>query len=135
MLFDLITSAFVMAFGLAYRWLDENVISYIMNFFRGFEQALVMLTVITFLLIMVYMMIKHVKRLPKSYGIEIVDIFGKKIVLDGLRLDFLTYAAAKSYSQFYTNLYGERYQFQVIGRNRIVDPFNEIVDLLPREKK
>jgi hypothetical protein len=40
---------------------------------------LVMLTVIAFLLIMVYMMIKHVKRLPKYYGIEIVDIFGKRL--------------------------------------------------------
>ena len=38
---------------------------------------LVMLTVIAFLLIMVYMMIKHVKRLPKYYGIEIVDIWQK----------------------------------------------------------
>jgi hypothetical protein len=40
---------------------------------------LVMLTVIAFLLIMLYMMIKHVKRLPKYYGIEIVDIFGKRL--------------------------------------------------------
>ena len=104
-------------------------------FVRGFEHALVMLTVIAFLLIMVYMMIKHVKRLPKYYGIEIVDIFGKKTVLDGLRLNFVTYEAAKSYSQFYTNLYGKRYQFHVVGRNRIVDPFKEIVNLLPREKK
>jgi hypothetical protein len=135
MLFDFITSTFVMAFGLAYRWLEQNVISYILNFVRGFEQAVVMLTVIAFLLIMVYMMIKHAKRLPKSYGIEIVDIFGKKIFLEGLRLQFVTYDAAKSYSQFYTNLYGERYQFHVVGRNRIVDPVNEIVDLLPREKK
>jgi hypothetical protein len=47
---------------------------------------LVMLTVIAFLLIMVYMMIKHVKRLPKYYGIEIVDIFGKKIVLTEIGL-------------------------------------------------
>jgi hypothetical protein len=135
MLFDFITSTFVMAFGLAYRWLEQNVISYILNFVRGFEQALVMLTMVAFLLIMVYMMIKHVKRLPKSYGIEIVDIFGKKIFLEGLRLQFVTYDAAKSYSQFYTNLYGERYQFHVVGRNRIVDPVNEIVDLLSREKK
>ena len=66
-----------MAFGFAYRWLDQNVISYILNFVRGFEHALVMLTVIAFLLIMVYMMIKHVKRLPKYYGIEIVDIWQK----------------------------------------------------------
>jgi hypothetical protein len=103
MLFDFIISTFVMAFGLAYRWLEQNVISYIVNFVRGFEQALVMLTVIAFLLIMVYMMIKHVKRLPKLYMIEIVDIFGKKIFLEGLRLQFVTYDAAKSYSQFYTN--------------------------------
>lgn len=135
LLFDFITSTFVMAFGLAYRWLDQNVISYILSFVRGFEQALVMLTVIVFLLIMVYMMIKHVKRLPKYYGIEIVDIFGKKTVLDGLRLNFVTYEAAKSYSQFYTNLYGMRYRFHVVGRNRIVDPFKEMVNLLPREKK
>ena len=84
-----------MAFGLAYKWLDHNVLSHILIFIRGFEQALVMLTVITFLLIMVYMMFKHVKRLPKSYGIEIVDIFGKKIVVEGLRLQFVTYDARK----------------------------------------
>ena len=124
-----------MAFGLAYRWLEQNVISYILIFIRGFEQALVMLTVIAFLLIMVYMMIKHVKRLPKYYGIEIINIFGKKIVLDGLRLQFVTYDAAKSYAQFYTNLYGKRYQFHVFSRNRFEDPFNGKVNLLPREKK
>jgi hypothetical protein len=135
MLFDFITNTFVMAFGLAYRWLEQNVISYILIFIRGFEQALVMLTVIAFLLIMVYMMIKHVKRLPKYYEIEIIDIFGKKIVLDGLRLQFVTYDAAKSYSQFYTNLYGKRYQFLVVGRNRIEDRFSGKVNLLPREKK
>ena len=135
LLFNIITSTFVIAFGLAYRWLDQNVIGYILNFVRGFEHALVMLTVIVFLLFMVYMMIKHVKRLPKYYGIEIVDIFGKKTVLDGLRLNFVTYVAAKSYSQFYTSLYGKRYQFHVVGRNRIVNPIKEIVNLLPREKK
>jgi fumarate reductase subunit D len=128
MLFDFITSTFVLAFGLAYRWLDQNVISHILVFVRSFEQALVMLTVIAFLLIMVYMMIKHVKRLPKSYEIEIVDIFGKKMVIDGLRLQFATFAVAKSYSQYYTNLYGNPYQFRVVGRNRIVHPVSEIVD-------
>ena len=134
MLFDFITSTFVMAFGLAYRWLDQNVISHILIFVRGFEQALVMLTVIAFLLLMVYMMIKHVKRLPKSYKIEIVDIFGKKTVIDGLRLQFSTFDVAKSYSEFYANLYGKRYLFRVVGRNRIVDPVNERNDLLSRKK-
>ena len=123
-----------MAFGLAYRWLDQNVISYILIFVRGFEQALVMLTLIAFLLLMIYVMIKRVKRLPKSYVIEIVDIFGKKTVIDGLRLQFSTFDAAKSYSEFYANLYGQRYLFHVVGCNRIVDSVNERNDLLSRKK-
>jgi hypothetical protein len=135
MLFDFIIGTFVMAFGPAYRWLDQNVISYILVFVRGFEQALVMLTVIGFLLLMVYIMIKHVKRLPKSYRIEIIDIFGKKTVIDGLRLQFLTYDAAKSYSEFYANLYGNRYLFHVVGHNRIVDSVNERTDLLSRKPR
>ena len=134
MLFDFIISTFVMAFGLAYRWLDQNVISYILIFVRGFEQALVMLTLIAFLLLMIYVMIKRVKRLPKSYVIEIVDIFGKKTVIDGLRLQFSTFDAAKRYSEFYANLYGQRYLFHVVGRNRIVDSVNERNDLLSRKK-
>ena len=134
MLFDFIIGTFVMAFGLAYRWLDQNVISYILIFIRGFEHALVMLTVIAFLLLTIYIMIKRVKRLPKSYSIEIIDIFGKKTVIYGLRLQFVTYDAAKSYSEFYANLYGNRYLFHVVGRNRIVGPVNERTDLLSRKK-
>jgi hypothetical protein len=134
MLFDFIIGTFVMAFGLAYRWLDQNVISYILIFIRGFEHALVMLTVIAFLLLTIYIMIKRVKRLPKSYTIEIRDIFGKKTVIYGLRLQFVTYDAAKSYSQFYTSLYGNRYLFHVVGRNRIVDSVNERTDMLSRKK-
>jgi len=134
MLFDFIIGTFVMAFGLAYRWLDQNVISYILIFIRGFEHALVMLTVIAFLLLTIYIMIKRVKRLPKSYTIEIIDIFGKKTVIYGLRLQFVTYDAAKSYSEFYANLYGNRYLFHVVGRNRIVHSVNERTDLLSRKK-
>ncbi len=134
MLFDFIISALVIAFGFAYRWLEQNVITYILNFIRGFEHVLVMFAVIVFFLIIVSMMIKHVKRLPKSYVIEIVDLFGKKIVLDGLRLHFVTYDAAKSYSQFYANLYGKQYQFHVLGCNRIADSFTEKINHLPRVK-
>jgi hypothetical protein len=39
MLFDFKIGTFVMAFSLAYRWLDQNVISYILIFVRGFELA------------------------------------------------------------------------------------------------
>lgn len=134
MLFDFIITTFVMLFGFAYRWLEENVIRYILNFVRGFEHVLFMLAVIAFLLIIVYMLIKHVKRLPKSYVIEIVDVFGEKTIFDGLRLSFGTYNAAKSYSEFYSNLYGKQYKFRVVGHNRIADPFTEKVNLLSSEK-
>lgn len=134
MLFDFVITTFAMLFSLAYRWLEQNVISYILNFVRGFEQALMMLTVIAFLLIIVYMMIKHLKRLPKSYVIEIVDVFGEKNILDGLRQSFGTYDAAKSYSEFYSNLYGKQYKFRVVGHNRITDPSAEKPNL-PHSKK
>ncbi|MGI8834050.1 MAG: hypothetical protein ACR2IS_15615 [Nitrososphaeraceae archaeon] len=55
------------------------------------------------------------KKLPKYYVIKIVDIFGRSIILEDLRLNFSTYDAAKSYSQFYSALFAEQYRFQVTG--------------------
>jgi hypothetical protein len=122
-IFDLIINTFVALFGVAYRWLEQNVINYVLNFVRGFEHVLVMFVAVAFLLITVYIIVNHVKRLPKSYIIEIVDVFGEQVNIDSLRHSFTTYEAAKSYSQFYTNLYGKQYKFRVVGRNRIADPF------------
>lgn len=123
MIFDLIINTFVKLFGVTYRWLEQNVINYVLNFVRGFEHVLVMFVAVAFLLITVYIIVNHVKRLPKSYIIEIVDVFGERVNIDSLRHSFTTYEAAKSYSQFYTNLYGKQYKFRVVGRNRIADPF------------
>lgn len=123
MIFDLIINTFVALFGVTYRWLEQNVINYVLNFVRGFEHVLVMFVAVAFLLITVYIIVNHVKRLPKSYIIEIVDVFGERVNIDSLRHSFTTYEAAKSYSQFYTNLYGKQYKFRVVGRNRIADPF------------
>ncbi|MFI5423887.1 MAG: hypothetical protein WBY28_05015 [Nitrososphaeraceae archaeon] len=122
-IFDLIINTFVALFGVTYRWLEQNVINYVLNFVRGFEHVLVMFVAVAFLLITVYIIVNHVKRLPKSYIIEIVDVFGERVNIDSLRHSFTTYEAAKSYSQFYTNLYGKQYKFRVVGRNRIADPF------------
>jgi hypothetical protein len=122
-IFDLIINTFVALFGVTYRWLEQNVINYVLNFVRGFEHVLVMFVAVAFLLITVYIIVNHVKRLPKSYIIEIVDVFGERVNIESLRHNFTTYEAAKSYSQFYTNLYGKQYKFRVVGRNRIADPF------------
>ena len=134
MIFDLILNTFVALFGIAYRWLEQNVINYVLNFVRGFEHVLVMFVAVAFLLITVYIIVNHVKRLPKSYIIEIVDVFGERVNIDSLRHSFTTYDAAKSYSQFYTNLYGKQYKFRVVGRNRIADPFIKKINTLSNEK-
>ena len=79
------------------------------------------LTVVAFLLIIIYMTIKQLKKLPKFYTIEIEDIYGNRATIDGLRTNFTTFAAAKSYAHFYSNLYGMQYKFRIVGRNRILD--------------
>ena len=134
MIFDLIVNTFVGLFGIAYRWLEQNVINYVLNFVRGFEHVLVMFVAVAFLLITVYIIVNHVKRLPKSYIIEIVDVFGERVNIDSLRHSFTTYEAAKSYSQFYTNLYGKQYKFRVVGRNRIADPFIKKINTLSNDR-
>jgi hypothetical protein len=133
-IFDFIMNTFVALFGIAYRWLEQNVINYVLNFVRGFEHVLVMFVAVAFLLITVYIIVNHVKKLPKSYIIEIVDVFGERVNIDSLRHSFTTYEAAKSYSQFYTNLYGKQYKFRVIGRNRIADPFVKKINTLSNER-
>ena len=113
MIFDSIIEIFVRYGGVLYRWFEQYVFNYFVNFGKGFEQVFVMLAIITFLLITVILLIKQVKKLPKHYVIKIVDIFGRTIILEDLRVNFRTYDAAKSYSQFYSALFGEQYRFRV----------------------
>lgn len=115
MMFGLIVSLFVRIFDIVYRWLDQNVIVNVLNFIKGFEQGIIIISAILFLLITIYVTVKHIKKLPQSYIIEITDIYNKKTAIDGLRLIFATYDAAESYARFYRNIFGEQYKFRVIG--------------------
>jgi hypothetical protein len=115
MIFDSIIETSVRFGSLLYRWFEQYVINYIVNFGKGFEQVFVMIAIITFLLLSVFLLIRQAKKLPKYYFIEIVDIFGRSIILDDLRVNFSTYDAAESYSQFYSTLFGEQYRFRVTG--------------------
>lgn len=103
------------------RWIEQNVINNFLEFLKSFEHILMVLTVVAFLLIIIYMTIKQLKNLPKYYTIEIEDIYGNKATIDGLRTNFTTFTAAKSYAHFYSNLYGMQYKFRIVGRNRILD--------------
>jgi hypothetical protein len=115
MIFNSIVETSVRFGSLLYRWFEQYVINYIVNFGKGFEQVFVMIAIITFLLLTVFLLIRQAKKLPKYYVIEIVDIFGRSIILDDLRVNFSTYDAAESYSQFYSALFGEQYRFRVTG--------------------
>ncbi|HKZ61290.1 MAG TPA: hypothetical protein VJZ68_02575 [Nitrososphaera sp.] len=74
-----------------------------------------MTVAVIFVLITVAMTIRQLRRLPKSYFIEIVDLDGRKTTVDGLRQIFSTYEAAESYARFYRKMYDRQYTFKVIG--------------------
>ena len=99
-------------------WLEHNIIDHILNFSRTFGNILVLIGVVIFLLILAYITIKHLKKLPKFYIIEVTDVFGNNIILEGIRTKFRTYDAAKSYSEFYSDIYKKQYKFNVIGSNQ-----------------
>jgi hypothetical protein len=103
------------------KWIEEYIINNVLEFVKSFEHVLMVLTVVAFFLIIIYMTMKQLKKLPKYYVIEIEDIYGNEAAVDGLRINFTTFTAAKSYAQFYTNLYGQQYKFRIVGRNRLLN--------------
>ncbi|HYY85525.1 MAG TPA: hypothetical protein VE594_00305 [Nitrososphaeraceae archaeon] len=103
------------------KWIEEYVINNVLEFVKSFEHVLMVLTVVAFFLIIIYMTMKQLKKLPKYYVIEIEDVYGNRAAVDGLRTNFTTFTAAKSYAQFYTNMYGQQYKFRIVGRNRLLN--------------
>ncbi len=106
---------FVKIFGIIYSWFENNIVDSFSTFFRVFGNALILVGAVIFLIIVVYMTIKNLKKLPKNYVIVTVDVYGNTVVLDGIRTKFSTFAAAKHYSDFYQELYKQQYKFSVIG--------------------
>ncbi|HEU4823732.1 MAG TPA: hypothetical protein VFS97_09945 [Nitrososphaeraceae archaeon] len=115
MLFDLVISICVKMFGITYNWLDNNMIASTFNFLRTFEYAIVIFCAIGFLLVTVLITLKQATKLPRSYVVEVIDVYGQRVVPEGLRLVFATYGAAESYSRLYRSMYSEQYEFRVLG--------------------
>jgi hypothetical protein len=86
-----------------------------MRFVKGFQHIVMLIAVIAFLLIIMLITIRQVKKLPLSYAILILDNHAEKIILPDLRLNFRKYEVAESYAQFYGDMYGQHYKFRVIG--------------------
>jgi len=114
-LLELILAVFVKVFTIAYKWLHDCLVVYFVNFVKGFEMAIIVIAVISFLLFNLFLTIKYLRKLPKYYAIEIVDTYGNKAAVEGLRVLFTTYDAAESYARFYQDIYKDQYKFRVTG--------------------
>jgi hypothetical protein len=114
-LFEFVVSIFVKVSASIFKWLDQNMLVYILTTAKNFEYIIVFCCAILFLLITVFITLRQARKLPKSYIVEVVDIYGQKVTPDGLRLVFKTYDVAESYAQFYRDSYNGQYRFRVIG--------------------
>ena len=71
----------VRVFSILYTWLDHNIVDSVLNFSKAFGNMLVLMGVVIFFLLIVYITIKNLKKLPKFYMIKIIDINGNDIIL------------------------------------------------------
>jgi len=115
MLLDDLMTIFMQAFALAYSWLNDNLISPLVAFTRGFEFAMIFMSALLFFAISIFLLLRQAKKLPKSYTIEIVDLYGERVSIDGVRQTFTTHDAAESYARMYKSNFGHQYSFRVIG--------------------
>src|SRR5215212_6501085 len=114
-LIELILTIFVKVFTIVYKWLHDYLVIYLVNFAKGFEMAIIVIAVISFLLYNLFLTIQYLRKLPKYYAIEVVDTYGNKAAVEGLRVLFATYDAAESYARFYQDIYKNQYKFRVTG--------------------
>lgn len=119
MLLESVLAIFTQSFGLTYSWLNENLISPFVAFTRGFEFAVIFLAAALFFAISVFFLLKQAKKLPKSYTVKIVDVYGQVVSIDGVRQTFATHDAAESYARMYRSNFGNQYRFRVVG---VADP-------------
>ena len=115
MMFEFVITLFAKVFGITYKWLDHHLVAYLLNLAKGFELVIIIIAAILFLLFNVFLIIRYLKKLPKYYLIEIVDVYGNKTTVESLRLIFATYDAAESYARFYQDIYKDQYKSRVTG--------------------
>ena len=115
MLFELVVSVLARLCTTIFKWLDQNMLVYILTTAKNFEYIIAFCCAILFLLITIFITLRQARKLPRLYIVEVIDIYGQKITPDGLRLAFKTYEVAESYAQFYRDSYNGQYEFHVIG--------------------
>ena len=117
--FGTMSEILIHSFITAYKALDHGLISPLFGFAKGVEFVIVLGLAVAFFLLSILIALRQAKQLPTSYSIEVTDVYGQKIAMDGLRLGFRTYSAAESYARLYRETYDRQYQFKVLGvRNK-----------------
>ena len=115
MLLSVVAAIIGQAFSAAYSWLNQYLINPFIVFTRGFEFAIIFISAAIFLLISVFLLLRQAKKLPNSYMVEITDLYGEKVSVDGVRQVFATHEAAESYARMYRDSFGPQYKFRVVG--------------------
>lgn len=110
-----VASLVLQAFGISYSWLGQNLVSPVLSFARGFEFAIILIAAVIFFLLSMFLLMKQARRLPRSYAIEITDIYGARVSIDGVRETYSTHVAAESYARMYSQSFGNQYKFRVVG--------------------
>lgn len=115
MLSSITIAIFDKLFTNGYKFIDHYLIASFLAFVKGFEVSIVLMIAVIFLLIAVSITIRQVRKLPKSYMLQIIDLDGREAAVDGLRQIFSTYDAAESYARLYRKAYANQYTFKVTG--------------------
>lgn len=103
------------AFSLVYSWIYQYLVGPFLSFAKDFEFAAICTITVLFIIISALMMLHRAKKLPKSYVVEIIDVYGNKVSIDGVRQVFKTYDAAESYARMYRDHFKQQYKFKVVG--------------------
>jgi hypothetical protein len=97
-----------------YSWLYQNVASPLGAFAKDFEFAAICTVTVVFIVVSVIIMLRQARKLPKSYEVEIINVYGQNVSIDGVRQVFRTYDAAESYARMYRENFSQ-YRFKVVG--------------------
>ncbi|HVX02766.1 MAG TPA: hypothetical protein VHA09_06395 [Nitrososphaera sp.] len=110
-------SAPAIALAVAYSWLAHNLGSPFASFAKDFQFAAICVVTIIFIMASMFVMLRQAKKLPKSYVVEIIDVYGDRVSIDGVRQVFQTYDAAESYARMYRQNFSQ-YRFKVVGSQK-----------------
>jgi hypothetical protein len=104
-------------FAVTYSWLYQNLISPLEAFARDFQFVAICIVTVAFIIVSVFLMMRQARKLPRAYRVEIADVYGDSVSIDGVRQQFKTYDAAESYARMYRQSFSH-YSFRVVGMEK-----------------